>query len=666
MDKDRLITDGSDERASAVIAQVALEGLACSAPSFGRSYSDLIAFVDEVPEFRVPAQQARNRLSALSQYLAHHQLDEGSQVGQELAGELDSALVSFMEAKTREGLSAGTLANIRTFVRQWARMWASYVSVKSAPSFDAISSAISYYVAKGRSEGRNLSLSAAAQNLGLNKHTFYRFAKKGTGNTRMKRKTLEALEKYLGAPPTSLTRFIACEPAGIHAKAHKTKQTGFGQKLASLLSKHYCLKKFPPRLLKEIQDFIRFKTAISPSLERNKKWRTKPKSQYTGLNWEWEIISLDGKTFSATAAIFLADVGRFFGSKAAHGSDPESFSLVHLCEPRQLDDYLEFCVERWGALSSGGTKLLALALQLLDPKGGWIYQQPAFGALLPNPVSTEEVTWREWCNASRAAIKKRLLRLEKDRLIKTGRDVQEPIKDILDRQHPLTALFEISDGIKSHIIKYASNSTVLNDYRRDAMHRDKLLFDILSVQPLRAKMFRDMTYKTDNTGHLYKRKTGEWAIRFAPEEFKNETGAASDKDYDVPLPPDLYEDLEHYLNKVRRSPTFARDQSDHVFVACQGKPSSDRRRGHWFGVMVRSRSRQFLPECPGFGPHAIRHIVATDYIKNNPGSYMVAADILHDRLETVMKAYAHLKAADGHRVFQEYRKGVAAAWKKTA
>jgi len=80
--------------------------------------------------------------------------------------------------------------------------------------------------------------------------------------------------------------------------------------------------------------------------------------------------------------------------------------------------------------------------------------------------------------------------------------------------------------------------------------------------------------------------------------------------------------------------------------------------------MLLSRSKQFLPGCPGFGPHAIRHIVATDYIKNNPASYIVAADILHDKLETVMSAYAHLKAADGHRVYLGYRSLVAEAWKK--
>ena len=91
-----------------------------------------------------------------------------------------------------------------------------------------------------------------------------------------------------------------------------------------------------------------------------------------------------------------------------------------------------------------------------------------------------------------------------------------------------------------------------------------MIVKILTAQPLRVKMLREMKYREDNTGNLYKRKTGEWCIRFSPEDFKNEAGAASDKAYDIPLPKDLYEDIEYYLSHVRRSPDFI--QNDSVFV----------------------------------------------------------------------------------------------------
>ena len=78
------------------------------------------------------------------------------------------------------------------------------------------------------------------------------------------------------------------------------------------------------------------------------------------------------------------------------------------------------------------------------------------------------------------------------------------------------------------------------------------------------------------------------------------------------------------------------------------------------------RTRQFIPGCPGFGPHAVRHIVATDYIKNNPNGFQIAADVLHDKLQTVLTHYAHLKAADGHRHYQQYLQGVRGNWRKGA
>jgi integrase len=175
-------------------------------------------------------------------------------------------------------------------------------------------------------------------------------------------------------------------------------------------------------------------------------------------------------------------------------------------------------------------------------------------------------------------------------------------------------------------------------------------------------MFLIMSYSKDNKGNLYKRDGGNWAIRFAPEDFKNESGAASEMDYDVPLPQEMSSHIEEYLKDVR--PSFD-PKDDRVFWprAFKGTRGATYQSSDWLNKVMISRSRQFLAGCPGFGMHAVRHIVATDYIKNNPGSFMVAAHILHDKLETVMEAYAHLKAADGHRVYGDYVKAVSKTWK---
>lgn len=639
-------------------------------PAFGKKYSDLVAFADQTSDFRVPEQQAKNRLSALNKYLVHLGLDAESQVSTELASGLDETLVDFVRAMEREGLSPGTISNIRTFIKQWARMWAAYVEVSTAPGFDGIGAALAYYFDKAKvgaeKEGRKISLGKAAQLHGLRRTAYDHLMshKNGTKVTYFQREAIEALEGYLGAPLTSLTRFIGFSSAGLNEMTARTQGTVYGAKLASLQKIQYRLKDLPPQLTREVREFIKFKTAITPLLERNEKWRTQPRQMYSGTEDDWKIISIDGKTFSASASVFLNHVRRFFGSKVLNGADPNGFSLVQMCDLQQQADYLEFCAERTGSLTEGSLAVLQLAQSFLYSKGGWIYQQPSFGALLPAPVSSDEATWHAWCSARRAEIGKRVAKLEKDRLIKPGRDTEEAIKDILDRQHPLTALFEMADAMENYLVKYESQPRYMNGHSKAALQRDILIIKIFTAQPLRVKMMRDLLYKKDNTGNLYRKKNGDWAIRFAPEDFKNERGAASDKPYDVTLPKDLYQEIDYYLNHIRHGAAFGWDTSDHVFVPQQKSNSVKDRKTSWINRMLLSRSKQFLPGCPGFGPHAIRHIVATDYIKNNPASYIVAADILHDKLETVMSAYAHLKAADGHRVYLGYRSLVAEAWKK--
>lgn len=633
---------------------------------YGTKYSDLVAFADQTPDFRLPDQQARNRLSALKKYLAHLGLDAECQVGPEMASGLDETLVDFVRAKEKDGLADGTIYNLRTFINQWSRMWAAYVAINEAPEFEGIGAAISHYFNKAKAEGRKVSLITAAVANGVSRSAFDQMARKRWLITYVKPEAVAALEEYLHAPPTSLTRFMGLDSAGLAEKSSRTQGTAYGVKLSSLRKSEYLLRDMPARLSKEVTSFIKFKTAISPVLERNENWRTKPKTEYSGPVGGWNILSVDGKNFAATAAVFLIHVRRFFGSKLVAGENPEGFSLVQMCDSQQQADYLEFCSARTGAISAGALAVLQYAQSFLYANGGWLYQQPSFGAFLPTPFVGDEAAWHAWCTARRNEITKRIARLQKDRLIKPGRDTEEAIKDILDRQHPMTALFEMIEAMEKHLIKFQSQPRYLGGGGKAVLQRDILLIKILSAQPLRAKMMRDMKYREDNTGHLYKRNSGAWAIRFAPEDFKNEKGAAWDKPYDVPLPEDLYKDIENYFKNVRGSPIFSADKSDHVFVVQQQTNTIVDHKSNWINGTLISRSRQFLPGCVGFGPHAIRHIVASDYIKNNPASYIVAADVLHDKLSTVMRAYAHLKAADGHRIFVAYRKGVSEAWKKAA
>jgi integrase len=62
----------------------------------------------------------------------------------------------------------------------------------------------------------------------------------------------------------------------------------------------------------------------------------------------------------------------------------------------------------------------------------------------------------------------------------------------------------------------------------------------------------------------------------------------------------------------------------------------------------RNITKRYFVNCPGFGPHAMRHIVATALVKKH-GSFTAAAKVLHDKEETVRKHYGFLIGDDGAR-----------------
>lgn len=41
--------------------------------------------------------------------------------------------------------------------------------------------------------------------------------------------------------------------------------------------------------------------------------------------------------------------------------------------------------------------------------------------------------------------------------------------------------------------------------------------------------------------------------------------------------------------------------------------------------------------------HAFRHLVATDWLSQHPNDFLTVAELLNDKLDTVIRNYAHLK-----------------------
>jgi integrase len=181
---------------------------------------------------------------------------------------------------------------------------------------------------------------------------------------------------------------------------------------------------------------------------------------------------------------------------------------------------------------------------------------------------------------------------------------------------------------------------------------------MLTANPLRIKHFALMTYSPDNTGNLYRAEEG-WRLRYPTDFFKNrqflkkvrKKRAKKAPDYDAALPASLWSDIEEYLF-VHRSHLIGADACDYVFRPARTPHTKkdkssvgDPIKIHSLSALLKEHTRWYL-KCPGFGPHAFRHIIATEYIKNHLNGYEVAAKILHESPEMVRERYAHLEHSD--------------------
>jgi hypothetical protein len=70
--------------------------------------------------------------------------------------------------------------------------------------------------------------------------------------------------------------------------------------------------------------------------------------------------------------------------------------------------------------------------------------------------------------------------------------------------------------------------------------------------------------------------------------------------------------------------------------------------------MFKDFTRVYLNLKSGFGIYEMRHIAATDYVKNHPGSFLVAATMLHNTVQVIIKHYAHLCDQDTFRQWTAY------------
>jgi integrase len=502
---------------------------------------------------------------------------------------------------------------------------------------------------------------------------------KGEYNPSPRPKTTEALKKiegYCGLEEGTLTSLIRTHQ--VSAGPDDRPRTAFARRQMTAFYEKYKLYDFPPRLKAEWDEFYALMTpALEPDgpLRRNGHWFVDP---------ETGNCPTAGKNMNTLAGFFgyltLPTEGRSFlipekkkgkkKKKEGEGEKPppkytvvkgegfsqDSLTLALVTDVPLVKRYLEFVKRRAGGVYNTETEhIINLCCMLLREETGFVRQHVDYCARLQTPAQIGE--WNGICADAHERLRSQLRLLKKNGQIVQSRDVDEPIDFILNDPHPLRYLYKLAALMEADMPTPSATGV-----DRAITYRDMFLVRFLTANPLRISHFSEMTWRADNTGNLYQERDGSWWLRFPKDAFKNRTTLKKDrftKNYRAPLPRSLYGYVQEYLS-THRSLLLGAEECDYVF-----RPSP---RGgvakHKSGVakpmlagslssILHKKARLYL-RCAGFGAHAYRHIIATDYLLNHPSGIMVAASILHDTPEMVLKHYGHLQKSDFFRYWVAY------------
>lgn len=415
----------------------------------------------------------------------------------------------------------------------------------------------------------------------------------------------------------------------------------YRERLSKAVKGRYGLKEIPAPLRSEWMALLRHKTApASLALERQKnaRWSSSRESPVRQSDTTWHSF-IDGKHVP-TAGVVWAHISSYLGWMSTY-YDPGletrlTPSLAWLVEPTAVECYVEWKIERAGRVHGGVITFLKLLTSLLHPRTGYLTQQPDFHTLLP--ASARKAAWEDCCAKGFRYAKDCLESYAEDEH-SVSRDPVAPIESVLKLNEPIAALADMTNRMCA--------DRPMTSGTREAIHvRDTLLIKLLTSNPLRAKNLKMMRYAEDNTGNLYRKVDGSWHVRFERRAFKNFRGAAKHRDYDMPVATSVWPDIERYLKVYR--PMLVGSTEGFVFVT----PSNP---APWVALnrRVEALTKRYLWRCPGVGPHAFRHIIATSILKASPNDWQTAALVLHDRVETVERSYGHLRSADGARRMHE-------------
>lgn len=644
-----------------------------------------------------PQQSLDNERSIIEDWLTRNGLDESDLVGEELGIRFGRRLDDYLSSVENDGLAASTVRDRKTVVKKLLESFKELRLTSGLP--EDFGGALKELI-----ETAGTTILDVSSKTGISYRTLEGW-KGGRIPNPNSLPRIRKLEKTLNVAYGTLSSRIP--HAHLSKKPIRCGTTPWRQHQSVLCRLRYYLQALTVALQEEWDELLLFFTdpcwAGEHGYNRNSEWR---------IRWN--------NNHCVTADIFLNTMRSFFGFLCLPvtatdkritglGFRKESLTLALFTDASLVIKYLYFMKARSvsDSFNWATVRVLRMCAMLLRERTGYLRQRPEFGAKLPNPVA--ENNWPKWCEDNRLILlefrteitngkprennkqdkvtptSKKVNQPGKRDRVRLTRDPFEPVFDIIkERQHPITALFDLADRLESltSILERGSKMVLAAHCRTIFQVR------LISSNPLRVENFSMMTYmpadrvsfdracelyrrykaggrkfnpiellvETTGDSNLYQSRDGMWRLRFNERDFKNERGEDLEAGvlntlYDVEVVPSVYPALAEYIFRHRpvlnqalinalqqthakralaaltpeeelailHCPYVFRPTPLAAYTARMNKLCARAQMStKSLSARIFSVTSRYLPESKGFGAHACRHLVATEYIKNQP------------------------------------------------
>ncbi len=597
------------------------------------TYNQLIARLErETLAVNGSQQQFANFMTTLNSYLAFTGKTHESPVGPELGRQFDEACRRYCESL---GLSERTIRDRRSHLNRWR---------KTADSLRAEGSSQRIAYAKQSTDFNELlrsavartgmSTKALAREAAMSFSTLGRWLRGAVPNTRA-RPAIARIERLCGLARGQLGQALARADKLSGRTRTVSAPIAYRQELATRVRATYFLNErdFSTALLAELRELYTHKTAKRPVLARAGRgvWAVQPAMQRP----DQPVVPFAPTEVCVSYRILTRMLSGYLGyiclDQAEGGlgrSRAEAQTLAWFAVPEAIEGFMRFLEQRSGNLVHGGhSRVARQVITLVQPSTGFLTLQPEYAKQLP--VDCRPNDWRAMCADAKACASE-WLKASKDK----SRNPADPISELLALEDPLKPVIKAVRELDKLAMAAPEGSREEAGCKRDA-----LLLSMLIVNPLRIRNYVLFSIRNSRAGYIYPAGS-QYRISIPKSGFKNSKSAGV-QDYDVGLPAFLAPRIEDYLENHRPNLIGGKPDSGVLFPSrTTGGVYPD------LGRHIESITQRLIPGCPGIGPQAFRHLVATSWLKKNPGDFLTVAELLNDRLETVMKNYAHLRKDD--------------------